>query len=81
MDTIAHVRRAFHVQGWSVKKIARELNVSRNTVRKILRSQAEETHHPHSAYPLQPRRAPGRPSADRLQGGENWISKGVGVPC
>lgn len=26
------------------------------------------THHPHLAYPLQPRPAPGRPSADRLQG-------------
>ncbi|MDR7035265.1 transposase [Mesorhizobium sp. BE184] len=38
MDTIAKVRRAFHVQGWSVKRISRELHVSRNTVRKILRS-------------------------------------------
>ncbi|MGG6898587.1 helix-turn-helix domain-containing protein, partial [Rhizobium sp. BR 315] len=38
VDTIARVRRAFHVQGWSVKKIVRELHVSRNTVRKILRS-------------------------------------------
>ena len=38
MDTIARVRRAFHVQGWSVKRISRELHVSRNTVRKILRS-------------------------------------------
>ena len=38
MDTIARVRRAFHVQGWSVKRIVRELHVSRNTVRKILRS-------------------------------------------
>jgi transposase len=34
----ARVRRAFHAQGWSMKKIARELHVSRNTVRKILRS-------------------------------------------
>lgn len=42
MDTIARVRRAFHVQGWSVKKITRELHVSRNTVRKILRSDATE---------------------------------------
>ncbi len=32
MDTIARVRRAFYVQGWSVKKIVRELHVSRNTV-------------------------------------------------
>ena len=38
MDTIARVRRAFHIQGWSLKKIVRELHVSRNTVRKILRS-------------------------------------------
>ena len=38
VDTIARVRRAFHVQGWSVKRISRELHVSRNTVRKILRS-------------------------------------------
>lgn len=38
VDTIARVRRAFHVQGWSVKRIVRELHVSRNTVRKILRS-------------------------------------------
>jgi AraC-like DNA-binding protein len=38
VDTIAPVRRAFHVQGWSMKKIARELHVSRNTVRKILRT-------------------------------------------
>jgi transposase len=38
VDTIARVRRAFYVQGWSLKKIVRELHVSRNTVRKILRS-------------------------------------------
>mgnify|MGYP006169996829 CR=1 FL=1 len=38
VDTIARVRRAYYVQKWSVKKIVRELHVSRNTVRKILRS-------------------------------------------
>ena len=32
VDTIARVRRAFHVQGWSLKRISRELHVSRNTV-------------------------------------------------
>lgn len=32
VDTIARVRRAFYVQGWSLKKIVRELHVSRNTV-------------------------------------------------
>lgn len=38
VDTIARVRRAFHVQGWSIKKIVRELQVSRNNVQNILRS-------------------------------------------
>ena len=38
VDTIARVRRAFHVQGWPLKRISRELHLSRNTVRKILRS-------------------------------------------
>lgn len=32
------VRRAFHVQGWSLKRISRALQVSRDTVRRILRS-------------------------------------------
>jgi transposase len=38
VDTIARVRRAFNVQGWPLKRICRELHISRNTVRKILRS-------------------------------------------
>ncbi len=41
-DTIARVRMAFYVQGWSMKKIVRELHVSRNTVRKFLRSDETE---------------------------------------
>lgn len=52
MDTIARVRRAFHVQGWSVKKITRELTVSRNTVRKILRSDATEFAYKREHQPL-----------------------------
>lgn len=52
MDTIARVRRAFHVQGWSVKKIVRELNVSRNTVRKILRSDETNFSYERERQPL-----------------------------
>lgn len=52
VDTIARVRRAFHVQGKSVKKITRELNVSRNTVRKILRSDATEFPYKREHHPL-----------------------------
>jgi transcriptional regulator with XRE-family HTH domain len=52
VDTIARVRRAFHVQGWSVKKIARELHVSRNTVRKILRSNETDFTYERERQPL-----------------------------
>ncbi|TCA23599.1 hypothetical protein E0H70_28090 [Rhizobium leguminosarum bv. viciae] len=39
---------------------------------------AEDDYHPHLAYPLQPRPAPGRPSADRhRQGGQNCHQKCV----
>ena len=40
VDTIARVRREFYVRGRSIKEICRELDISRNTVRKILRSGA-----------------------------------------
>ncbi len=40
VDTIARVRREFHQRKRSIKQIARELHISRNTVRKILRSDA-----------------------------------------
>jgi transposase len=38
VDTIARIRREFFVRGRTIKEIVRELNVSRNTVRKVLRS-------------------------------------------
>jgi len=38
VDTIARVRREHFVRGRSIKEISRDLHVSRNTVRKILRS-------------------------------------------
>ena len=52
MDTIARVRLAFHVKGWSVKKIARELHVSRNTVRKIVRSNETDFTYERTNQPL-----------------------------
>jgi hypothetical protein len=52
VDTIARVRRAFHVQGWSVKKIVWELHVSRNTVRKILRSDETDFSYERERQPL-----------------------------
>ena len=40
METIARIRREFFVQGKTIKEIVRSLRVSRNTVRKVLRSGA-----------------------------------------
>jgi transposase len=40
VDMIARIRREFFVRGRSIKEIVRELRVSRNTVRKVLRSGA-----------------------------------------
>ena len=78
VDTIARVRRAFHVQGWSLKRIARELHVSRNTVRKILRSDETDFSYEREHQPM-PRIGPwqeqldqflaangGKPSRERL---------------
>ena len=38
VDTVARIRREFFVRGRTIKEIVRELHVSRNTVRKVLRS-------------------------------------------
>src|SRR5690606_617458 len=51
VDTIARVRREFYVRGRSIKEIARELHVSRNTVRKILRSGATAFEYERSVHP------------------------------
>lgn len=52
VDTIARVRRAFYVQGWSMKKIVRELHVSRNTVRKILRTDETDFSYERERQPM-----------------------------
>src|SRR4029079_1924672 len=38
VETIARIRREHFIKGKSIKEIARDLKVSRNTVRKVLRS-------------------------------------------
>jgi hypothetical protein len=38
VETVAKIRRAFFVQGKSIKAICRELGVSRKVVRKVIRS-------------------------------------------
>ena len=48
VETIGRVRREFHVKGKKIKAIARELRVSRNTVRRIVRG--EETVHRYARH-------------------------------
>jgi transposase-like protein len=42
VETIAKIRRAYFQDKKSIKQICRELRVSRNTVRKVIRSGATE---------------------------------------
>jgi predicted transcriptional regulator len=42
VETIGRVRREHFVKGKTIKEIARDLKISRNTVRKILRSEETE---------------------------------------
>ncbi len=42
VETIAKIRRDYHVQGKGLKTIARQRGLSRNTVRKIIRSGVTE---------------------------------------
>ncbi len=60
VDTIARIRREHFVRGRSIKEIARELHVSRNTVRKVLRSGATEFAYAREVQP--------RPKLGRWQG-------------
>jgi len=42
VETIAKIRRYHFVEGKKIKQISRDLNISRNTVRKVIRSQVTE---------------------------------------
>ena len=65
VDTIARVRREHFIRHRSIREISRDLNVSRNTVRKILRSGATEFQYAREVQPL-PTIGPWREQLDRL---------------
>ena len=65
VETIAKIRRAYFVQGKSIKAICRELRVSRKTVRKVIRSDETEFAYERSFQP-QPKIGPWRDELDRL---------------
>ena len=51
METIGRIRREHFVKGRSIKEIVRELKVSRNTVRKVLRSGATAIEYARAVQP------------------------------
>ena len=65
VDTIARIRREFFVRGKTIKEIVRELHVSRNTVRKVLRSGATEFTYEREVQPL-PKLGRWKEDLDRL---------------
>ncbi|HOX04736.1 MAG: IS21 family transposase [Spirochaetia bacterium] len=65
VDTIARVRREFFVRGRTIKQISRDLHIARNTVRKILRSEATSFDYEREVQP-QPKVGPWRDELDRL---------------
>ena len=65
VETIARIRREFFVQGKTIKEIVRDLKVSRNTVRKVLRSGATAFTYEREVQPL-PKLGLWREELDRL---------------
>ena len=53
VETIGKIRRAWHVQGKSIRSIAQSMGVARNAVRKALRSgeSAPKYRRPDQAHP------------------------------
>jgi transcriptional regulator with XRE-family HTH domain len=65
VETIGRIRRERYVQGKAIKEIARDLKLSRNTVRKVLRSGATSFEYEREVQP-QPKLGPWRWDLDRL---------------
>ncbi len=65
VETIAKIRRAYFIQGTPIKQICRELRVSRNTVRKVIRSGVTEFSYDRSTQP-HPKIDPWRSGLDEM---------------
>ncbi len=65
VETIGRIRREHFAKGKSIKEIVRELKVSRNTVRKVLRSGATAFEYGRQVQP-QPKLGPWRDDLDQM---------------
>jgi transposase len=72
VDTIARVRREFFVRKRRIKEIARDLHISRNTVRKILRSEETAFAYEREKQPL-PRIGPWQERLDAMLTAEAYV--------
>ena len=65
VETIAKIRRLYFAQGRPIKVICRELGLSRNVVRKVIRSGATEFQYAREKQPL-PKIGPWRERLDMI---------------
>src|SRR5437764_9608106 len=65
VETIARIRREHFIKGKTIKEIARDLRVSRNTVRKVLRSGETSFEYDREVQP--------RPKLTLVNGGTTFI--------
>ena len=65
VETIARIRREFFVKGKPIKEIVRDVKVSRNTVRKVIRSGATEFTYGRRVQPM-PKLGPWRGELERM---------------
>jgi transposase len=65
VETVGRIRREYFIKGKSIKEIVRDLRVSRNTVRKVLRSGATSFSYERSVQPM-PRLGPWRSVLDEF---------------
>ena len=73
VETVARIRREFYVKGKSIKEIVRDLRVSRNTVRKVLRSGETDFSYERERQPL--------PKTGRWKGAiERFLATNEGKP-
>ncbi len=74
VETIARIRREHFVQGKAIKAIERDLKISRNTVRKVIRSEATAFSYDRRSQP-RPKLGPWTDELDRLLAANEAKSK------
>lgn len=65
VETIARIRREFFARGKPIKEIVRDVKVSRNTVRKVIRSEATAFSYDRRVQPM-PKLGPWRGELERM---------------